>query len=54
MNGNVCQAISKSDIGCKYNEKEKICIMSSINDSCNTPYLNQYGCQSIQKDKESC
>ncbi|CAD8064150.1 unnamed protein product [Paramecium sonneborni] len=54
VNGNVCQAISKSDVICKYNSKTNLCIASSINDSCNTPFINLLGCVSIQNNKQQC
>ncbi|CAD8064152.1 unnamed protein product [Paramecium sonneborni] len=54
VNGNVCKAISSSDVVCKYNSKTNLCIASSINDSCNTPYLNKKGCLSIANNKQAC
>ncbi|CAK65739.1 unnamed protein product (macronuclear) [Paramecium tetraurelia] len=54
MNGNVCQAISKPNVLCKYDHINNVCIKSSINDQCNTPFLNQFGCVSILNSKETC
>ncbi|CAK65741.1 unnamed protein product (macronuclear) [Paramecium tetraurelia] len=54
MNGNVCQAISKPNVLCKYDHINNVCIKSQINDQCNTPFLNQFGCVSILNSKETC
>ncbi|CAD8057954.1 unnamed protein product [Paramecium primaurelia] len=54
VNGNVCQAISKPDILCKYNQKTNLCVSSLINDECNTSFINLLGCLSIQNNKQAC
>ena len=32
---------------CKYDLKQKLCINSSLDDECNTPFLNKSGCVNI-------
>ncbi|CAK70324.1 unnamed protein product (macronuclear) [Paramecium tetraurelia] len=54
VNGNVCQAIKKPYAMCKYDEITKICVKSSTNDYCTTPYLNLYGCVSISRENQTC
>ncbi|CAD8063404.1 unnamed protein product [Paramecium sonneborni] len=54
VNGNVCQAIIKPNQMCKYNEITKICIQSSSNDYCITPYLNLFGCVGIFREGQTC
>ncbi|CAD8067853.1 unnamed protein product [Paramecium sonneborni] len=47
FNGNVCQAISKPGIRCKYNTQTHLCIKTIDSDTCTTPYLNLNACVSI-------
>ncbi|CAD8063396.1 unnamed protein product [Paramecium sonneborni] len=54
VNGNVCQAIIKPNQLCKYNEITKICVESSSNDYCITPYLNLFGCVGIIREGQTC
>ncbi|CAD8165588.1 unnamed protein product [Paramecium pentaurelia] len=54
VNGNVCQAISKYQKKCKYDQSINLCIESSTIDICNTPFINKFGCLSIIKNKEAC
>ncbi|CAD8051067.1 unnamed protein product [Paramecium primaurelia] len=54
VNGNVCQAISKNNIKCKYNKQTHLCIESSINDICESSFINRFGCLSIIKSDQTC
>ncbi|CAD8150698.1 unnamed protein product [Paramecium octaurelia] len=54
VNGNVCQAISKSDVLCKYDQKTNLCVISTNYDKCNTPFLNFFGCIGIQNHHQTC
>ncbi|CAD8152597.1 unnamed protein product [Paramecium pentaurelia] len=47
-NGNVCRAISKPGVRCKYNKKKSLCEKSIDSDDCTTSYLNLNGCTAIQ------
>ncbi|CAK89960.1 unnamed protein product (macronuclear) [Paramecium tetraurelia] len=49
VNGNVCQAISKQNIGCKYNLTTKLCERSTGQEICTTPYLNLSACVQISQ-----
>ncbi|CAD8090079.1 unnamed protein product [Paramecium primaurelia] len=49
VNGNVCQAISKQNIGCKYNQNTKLCERSTGQETCTTPYLNLSACVQISQ-----
>ncbi|CAK73248.1 unnamed protein product (macronuclear) [Paramecium tetraurelia] len=54
VNGNVCQAISKSNVLCKYDKNTNLCVASTNYDECETPFLNFLGCISIQKHHQTC
>ncbi|CAK65736.1 unnamed protein product (macronuclear) [Paramecium tetraurelia] len=56
VNGNVCQAISKPNVLCKYDQKTNLCVNSTPDDDCDTPFINQKGCISINnvKNKKTC
>ncbi|CAD8050957.1 unnamed protein product [Paramecium primaurelia] len=49
FNGNVCQAISKPGVRCKYNNKTHLCEKTIESDTCTTPFLNLNACVSILK-----
>ncbi|CAK82294.1 unnamed protein product (macronuclear) [Paramecium tetraurelia] len=53
-NGNVCQAISKPNVSCKYNASTHRCVNSDVNDLCESPYINLFGCVSITKPGIPC
>ncbi|CAD8063402.1 unnamed protein product [Paramecium sonneborni] len=52
-NGLFCQHISK-EVACKYDLSSKQCVPSLIEDECNSPYLNFFGCLSITAHKQTC
>ncbi|CAK65737.1 unnamed protein product (macronuclear) [Paramecium tetraurelia] len=56
VNGNVCQAISKLNVLCKYDLNTNLCVNSTPDDDCDTPFINQKGCISINnvKNKKTC
>ncbi|CAD8146796.1 unnamed protein product [Paramecium pentaurelia] len=53
-NGNVCQAISKPNVSCKYNAQTHRCMNSDANDLCDSSYINLFGCVSITKPGQTC
>ncbi|CAK65724.1 unnamed protein product (macronuclear) [Paramecium tetraurelia] len=54
VNGNVCQAISKYKTKCKYSQQTNLCIESSTTDTCDTLFINKFGCLSIIKEDVAC
>jgi hypothetical protein len=54
FNGNVCQAITKPEISCKYNAKTHLCVLSIVTDDCEAPYLNLQGCVTVSRGGSAC